>query len=467
MAFRAELWSICFYIQCMFQHFAVEKEIFIMKTKCIVVLFLQSEVYVRYGILMMLSTILLSGCATMNTVRPDGATHPDGATRVYVYPLPVVFAAAKAAARDVGLEVVEEAPDKSFLTARRGVTGWSWGEVVGIYLAPKSPEETKVTIRSLPRLRTNITATNFSMRLHRALPPLLTEYARRLEEVYPDRHRRMAAAEREPSTEEPPAPIVNAEEDLPDRLDLSAFPAVGDGLGLLLAIGVNEYHHLGDVEGGRAAAESFTRTMLDSGSMNPRQTVLLLDDAAEERNRATLANMRSRIRQVSNLADEEDTLIVFFTGHGITIDGEAYLVPQDGGAKDTSIPLSWVKSTMRASAAREKVLILDACHSGAGVLGVTGIEPDMTAATDIVVMTSSRGDEVSFTMDDGKGVFSTYLIEGLSGAADENRDGKITVGELYRYVNERVREWSLREGRTQRPMILPAIPPDVVITRLK
>ncbi len=260
--------------------------------------------------------------------------------------------------------------------------------------------------------------------------------------------------------------LEEAEEEIL-KLKEEVVQSTEDSIGLLLAIGVNEYHHLGDVEAGRAAAESFARTLLETGSISPGRAVLLVDDAERESDRAGYANMRSRIRQVSSLADENDTLIIFFTGHGVTIDGEAYLVPQDGGAKDTSIPLSWVKSTMRGSAAREKVLILDACHSGAGVLGVTGIEPDMTEAADLVVMTSSRGDEVSYTTDEGKGIFSTYLIEGLAGAADENRDGQITVGELYRYVNEKVREWSLREGKTQRPMILPAMPPDVVVARTR
>jgi uncharacterized caspase-like protein len=35
-------------------------------------------------------------------------------------------------------------------------------------------------------------------------------------------------------------------------------------------------------------------------------------------------------------------------------------------------------------------------------------------------------------------VFTYYLLEGLRGAADTDRDGTITVEEAYRYVSEKV-----------------------------
>jgi uncharacterized protein YceK len=56
--------------------------------------------------LLLSSVVLLSGCATMDTVRPKDEA------RTYPHRLPVVYEAAKAAALDVGLTIVDEAPDK-------------------------------------------------------------------------------------------------------------------------------------------------------------------------------------------------------------------------------------------------------------------------------------------------------------------------------------------------------------------
>jgi uncharacterized caspase-like protein len=56
-----------------------------------------------------------------------------------------------------------------------------------------------------------------------------------------------------------------------------------------------------------------------------------------------------------------------------------------------------------------------------------------------VILTASAANEVSVEKDDLQhGVFTYYLLEGLRGAADMDRDGTITVDEAYRYVSERV-----------------------------
>jgi uncharacterized caspase-like protein len=53
-----------------------------------------------------------------------------------------------------------------------------------------------------------------------------------------------------------------------------------------------------------------------------------------------------------------------------------------------------------------------------------------------VILTASDANEVSAEKDDLKhGVFTYYLLEGLRGKADYDKDGVITVDEVYRYVS--------------------------------
>lgn len=56
-----------------------------------------------------------------------------------------------------------------------------------------------------------------------------------------------------------------------------------------------------------------------------------------------------------------------------------------------------------------------------------------------VIITASAANEVSVEKDELQhGVFTYYLLEGLRGAADTDRDGTVTVDEAYRYVSEKV-----------------------------
>ena len=56
-----------------------------------------------------------------------------------------------------------------------------------------------------------------------------------------------------------------------------------------------------------------------------------------------------------------------------------------------------------------------------------------------IIMTASGANEVSAEDDQlGHGVFTYYLVEGLKGKADADRDGFITVDEAYLYVSAKV-----------------------------
>lgn len=51
------------------------------------------------------------------------------------------------------------------------------------------------------------------------------------------------------------------------------------------------------------------------------------------------------------------------------------------------------------------------------------------------------------------GLFTTYLLEGLSGGSDINSDGLITIGELYDFVYARVTEYANKIPHSQHPVI--------------
>jgi uncharacterized caspase-like protein len=67
-----------------------------------------------------------------------------------------------------------------------------------------------------------------------------------------------------------------------------------------------------------------------------------------------------------------------------------------------------------------------------------------------IVLSASKASEVSEEREDlGHGVFTYYLLEGLRGSADADRDGVITVDEAYGYVSKKVPEVT---GQNQHPV---------------
>lgn len=71
------------------------------------------------------------------------------------------------------------------------------------------------------------------------------------------------------------------------------------------------------------------------------------------------------------------------------------------------------------------------------------------------MISASQADQISSSSPDLKhGIFSYYLMLGMEGGADVNRDGKITVGEMYQYLTEQVTRQAGMMNRQQNPQLL-------------
>lgn len=149
-------------------------------------------------------------------------------------------------------------------------------------------------------------------------------------------------------------------------------------------------------------------------------------------------------------AKQEDTSYFYISTHGLWQPGEPNeemrLLLSDGETEEslTAARLRTIFDQIPGT----KVLILDACHSGAMIgKGVHAPFTNVFAGGDYKVLCSSGGAEESWLWTNhesgesfGAGYFSTALTNGItmSGAygADVNRDGSITLTEIKRYLLE-------------------------------
>ncbi|BEL03939.1 hypothetical protein Q0Z83_021300 [Actinoplanes sichuanensis] len=159
-----------------------------------------------------------------------------------------------------------------------------------------------------------------------------------------------------------------------------------------------------------------------------------------------------------------DLVLLHFSCHGLKdVTGELYLAATNTRPDllgSTAVEAAWVNRMMQRSRARRVVLFLDCCYGGAferGVVARSGDDIDvgdqfrqdtLGEGQGRVVITASTAMEYAFegaTLTDGgsaePSVFTGAVVEGIrSGDADHDRDGRVSVGELYDFVYDRVRE---------------------------
>ena len=193
-------------------------------------------------------------------------------------------------------------------------------------------------------------------------------------------------------------------------------------------------------------------TVLENlGGFRPENMLLLRGRSADEV-RDALITMNERIRRQAGAGRPDTMLFVYYSGHA---DAQALHL----GASE--LPLRQVEQLVTGSSAEFRVLVLDACRSGAltRVKGGRRAPPvsisleDQLAGEGTVFLTASSASEDAQESDQIKGSFFThYLVSGLIGAADQNQDGRVVLEEAYRYAYEHTLRASSRTlAGTQHP----------------
>lgn len=173
-----------------------------------------------------------------------------------------------------------------------------------------------------------------------------------------------------------------------------------------------------------------------------------------ESSHATKTKIETELRRLVSLANEDDVIILFFGGHGISISGFNYITCYDTVPSDlvnSCISLQWIMELLKTSSSRRKVIFLDSCHSGMeidesmrGILDVmneTEIEAFFSESEYEVGFASCRADQSSYSSSNlHHGIWTYHLIEALSGKAPKalERNKYLTSSSLQNYLGREV-----------------------------
>ena len=182
--------------------------------------------------------------------------------------------------------------------------------------------------------------------------------------------------------------------------------------------------------------------------------VALHDEADEERLLPTRDNVEAELARLCRVAGPDDLLLVHFACHGTLVNGQPVLVTRETRAPTLArkaLPLAEVEHQMRESQARRLVLTLDACHTGVEI-GRDMADPEFIRnayelAEGFALIAASTAQQVAQEWKEKEhGVFTYYLLEGLSGQADRAGKEFVTVDDLKTHVLDGLRRWNVEHG---------------------
>jgi formylglycine-generating enzyme required for sulfatase activity len=243
-----------------------------------------------------------------------------------------------------------------------------------------------------------------------------------------------------------------------------------------LIIGVDRYEdsQINPLQGAANDARAVRNALIQYAGFPADQVALLTSDQTSPR-QPTRGNILRRLSNLKALIPPTGLLLFFFAGHGIQQQEQGFLLCSDSQLsgdlallRETALNVDSLRRYIRETGVRQVILILDACRNEPGgrsladnPLGealVNALAFDVRnreVEAFVTFYASAIGHRAYEFMEKKQGYFSWFLVEGLSGAAANER-GEVTLASLIRYLQEQVPRrvsLDLGVGREQKPFV--------------
>lgn len=207
-----------------------------------------------------------------------------------------------------------------------------------------------------------------------------------------------------------------------------------------LVVGINHYDHINPLYGCVNDAHNVKSALErnSDGSVNFDVNLMTASSADTSIERSVLKD------NVKKLFDgDSDIALFYFAGHGHLEVTGGYLCASDCKDGDDGLALSDILTFATNSDAKNKVIVLDSCHSG-----MAGAKPTLIPVVELkegtTILTASTAEQYA-TEKNGSGVFTSLFVDALNGGAG-NLVGDVTPGSVYAHIDQSLGSWE------QRPM---------------
>ena len=231
-----------------------------------------------------------------------------------------------------------------------------------------------------------------------------------------------------------------------------------------LVVGINYYEHVSKLYGCVDDANA-VKSVLERNSDGTVNFGVKLVTGAGSADPVLRTKLRGHIRDL--FSGELEIALFYFAGHGHIEATGGYLIAGDAKTGDEGIPLGDVLTFANQSKARNRIIVLDSCHSGiAGASASTPTSSELKEGT--TILTASTADQYA-TEKNGAGVFTTLFVDALNGAAG-NLVGEVTPGSVYAHIDQSLGPWDQRpvfKTNVKRFVSLRKVQPPIILLELQ
>jgi sulfatase modifying factor 1 len=218
-----------------------------------------------------------------------------------------------------------------------------------------------------------------------------------------------------------------------------------------VCIGIDEYTYWPQLSCAVSDAEAIQKRLMEHGFAEVR---LITNEEA------TRDGILKGIAWLGKTSGKEDRVVIYFSGHGETRKGRrgetGYIIPVDCPKEDyyvNAISMAKIRESTKEIDAKHILYLMDCCYSGIGLMVPRADEEfmiEMTKDPCVYMITAGKAGEQAIEIS-GHGIFTSYILRGLDGEADHDKNGVISGTELGQYSRKWVSHTVKQSGRSQTP----------------
>jgi hypothetical protein len=268
------------------------------------------------------------------------------------------------------------------------------------------------------------------------------------------------------STASPYAQTIALKQPVSDVDELPAVKARPNKNAYAIVIGIEQYRQrLPKADFAAHDAQVVTEYLSKVMGYPEENVITLLNDKASKSDFDKYIG-----RWLSNNVEKDSSVFIYYSGHGAPNPntGDAYLVPYDGDPAfidETGYSLKMLYEQLGRLPAKEIVVALDSCFSGAGGRSVIAkgarplvmhLQNAFVIPQNITVMAAASSNQISSTYEaKSHGLFTYFMLKGIR---DENvikQNGAISISDLFIYMKPQVERIARKQyNNEQTPQLI-------------
>ena len=249
-----------------------------------------------------------------------------------------------------------------------------------------------------------------------------------------------------------------ADVDLPPKTEMNNPNA------LAVVVGIENYQYVPDATYAYNDAEVFREYLADTMGFKKQRIKIVTNSKATQAELNKLLGSNGWLSR--NVVKGKSDIVVYFSGHGIANqkDQNTGILPFDVDPNySVGITLKNLYKDLSKMNANSVTVYLDACFTGqsrdakmliADARPIIVLPKENQVPDNINILSAASGSQISGALKEKEhGLFTYYLLKGISGDADLNKDRFIKLKELSNYVSKNVKEQAALNGREQVPQL--------------